>query len=144
MPCPTEKLGLFLPEGLHDEMIQAAARLHRKSPRGTVRCVYERAFAQLADALDAGLPVTFPAVRGAKDRVSVRLSCRLSSRVRRHMEDHNLKLTDLAFTAIDRFLTAEQGASRGATVHHLPRHQPDRDRREDDRSAAAPQRQARR
>ena len=144
MTRSAEKLGLFLPEGLHDQMIQAAERLQRKSPRGTLRCVYERAFAQLADALDAGVPVTFPAIRGAKDRVSVRLSCRLSSRVRQLMEDHNLKLTDLAFTAIDRFLNAEQGASRGANVHHLPRRDQDRDRREDDRSAAAAERQARR
>ena len=144
MTCTADKLGLFLPEGLHDQMIRAAERLHRKSPRGTVRCVYERAFAQLADALDAGVPITFHAVRGAKDRVSVRVSRRLSLRVRQHMEDRNLKLTDLAFTAIDRFLTAEQGASRGATVHHLPRRSPDRDRREDDRPAVAPERQARR
>jgi hypothetical protein len=144
MTCPAEKLGLFLPEGLHDQMIKAAERLQRKSPRGTVRCVYERAFAQLADALDAGVQITFPAVRGAKDRVSVRVSCRLSSRVRQHMQGHNLKLTDLAFTAIDRFLNAEQGASRGANVHHLPRRHPDRDRREDDRSEAPAERQARR
>jgi hypothetical protein len=144
MNSPAEKLGLFLPEGLHDQMIQAAERLRRKSPRGAVRCVYERALAQLADALDAGVPVTFPAVRGAKDRVSVRVSCRLCSRVRQHMEDHNLKLTDLAFTAIDRFLNTEQGSTRGANVHHLPRHHPDRDRREDDRPAPAAQRQARR
>ena len=142
MPSSAEKLGLFLPEGLHDQMIQAAQRLNRKSPRGTVRCVYERAFAQLVEALDAGAPVAFPAVRGAKDRVSVRLSGRLSSRVRDHMQDRNLKLTDLAFAAIDRFLSAEQGAACAAHARPLPRHQPHRDRREDDRPAAALERQA--
>jgi hypothetical protein len=143
MTSSAEKLGLFLPEGLHQEMIQAAERLNRKSPRGTVRCVYERAFAQLSDALDAGQVVTFPAVRGAKDRISVRLSSRLCGRVRALMEARNLKLTDVAFTAIDRFLHTEQGASSGATIHHLPRGPQDRDRREDDRPAPAPQRQAR-
>jgi hypothetical protein len=137
MPSSAEKLGLFLPEGLHDQMVQAARRLNRKSPRGTVRCVYERAFAQLSDALDAGVPVAFPAVRGAKDRISVRLSGRLSSRVRGHMQDRNLKLTDLAFAAIDRFLSTEQGACRGAHDHPHPRHQPHRDRREDDRPSVA-------
>jgi hypothetical protein len=35
-------------------------------------------------------------------------------RIRGHMLAHNLKLTDLAFTAIDRFLYAEQGALHGA------------------------------
>jgi hypothetical protein len=142
MPCPAEKLGLFLPEGLHDQMVKAAERLNRKSPRGTVRCVYERAFAQLADALDAGVPVTFPAVRGTKDRISVRVSQRLSTRVRGHMEARNLKLTDLAYAAIDRFLSAEQGACRAAHDHPHPRHQPHRDRREDDRPAPALEGQA--
>jgi hypothetical protein len=114
MTPPAEKLGLFLPEGLHQQMVQAAERLKRKSPRGSVRCIYERAFAQLSDALDAGVAVPFPAVRGAKDRISVRVSCRLFVRVRAHMLANNLKLTDLAFTAIDRFLYAEQGALNGA------------------------------
>ena len=116
MTPTAEKLGLFLPEGLHEQMVQAAERLNRKSPRGSVRCVYERAFAQLADALDAGVPVAFPAVRGAKDRISVRVSSRLCRKVRAHMQAHNLKLTDLAFAAIDRFLNAEQGACRVAPL----------------------------
>ena len=111
-----EKLGLFLPEGLHQRMVHAAGRLNRKSPRGSVRLIYERAFGQLADALDAGDAVPFPAVRGAKDRVSVRVSWRLCSRVRAHMLTHNLKLTDLAFAAINRFLNADEGASHGATT----------------------------
>ena len=45
-------------------MVQAAERLKRKSPRGSVRCICERAFAQLSDALDAGVAVPFPAVCG--------------------------------------------------------------------------------
>ena len=114
MTPPPEKLGLFLPEGLHQQMVEVAGRLNRKSPRGSVRCIYERAFAQLSDALDAGVAVPFPAVRGAKDRISVRVSGRLCVRVRAHMLTHNLKLTDLAFTAIDRFLHAEKGARNGA------------------------------
>jgi hypothetical protein len=120
MTPPPEKLGLFLPAGLHQQMVRAAERLNRKSPRGSVRCIYERAFAQLADALDAGVAVPFPAARGAKDRVSVRVSGRLCVRIRGHMLAHNLKLTDLAFTAIDRFLFAEQGARHGASAEHHP------------------------
>ena len=116
MTPTAEKLGLFLPEGLHQQMIEAAERLKRKSPRGSVRCIYERAFAQLSDALDAGVPILFPAVRGAKDRISVRVSSRLCGKVRAHMQAHNLKLTDLAFAAIDRFLHTEQGACRVAPV----------------------------
>jgi hypothetical protein len=120
MPPSAEKLGLFLPPGLHQQMVSAAERLNRKSPRGSVRLIYERAFVQLVDALDAGAAVPFPAVRGAKDRISVRVSGRLCARVRAHTLAHNLKLTDLAFTAIDRFLNAEQGASHGATVRPFP------------------------
>jgi len=110
MICTAVKLGLFLPEGLHEKMLETAEQLStRKNPRGCVRSAYERAFAQLADTLDAGLPVTFPATRGTKDRVSVRISRRLCARVRGHLEAHNLKLTDFAFAAIDRFLVAHQG-----------------------------------
>ncbi len=120
MTPTAEKLGLFLPEGLHPQMIRAAERLNRRSPRGSVRRVYERAFAQLIDALDAGVAVPFPAVRGAKDRISVRVSCRLCERLRAHLEVHNLKLTDLAFAAVDRFLNAEQGGRLGPSTHHHP------------------------
>ncbi len=106
-----EKIGLFLPKGLHDQMLRAARRLNtRKNPRGCVRGAYERAFVQLADSLDAGVPVTFHATRGAKDRVSVRISQRLCARVRRHLEIQNLKLTDFAFAAIDRFLVSHKGS----------------------------------
>ena len=110
MPCTAEKLGLFLPEGLHEQMLETAETLNtRKNPRGCVRFAYERAFGQLADTLDAGVPVTFPATRGSKDRVSVRISRRLCARVRAHLDAHNLKLTDFAFAAIDRFLVSQQG-----------------------------------
>jgi len=108
--CTAEKLGLFLPEGLHEQMLETAETLnHRKNPRGCVRFAYERAFGQLADTLDAGLPVTFRATRGSKDRVSVRISRRLCARVRGHLDAHNLKLTDFAFAAIDRFLVSQEG-----------------------------------
>ena len=106
-----EKIGLFLPEGLHDQMLRTARRLNtRKNPRGCVRSVYERALVQLADSLDAGVPVTFHAARGAKDRVSVRICGRLCARVRGHLETQNLKLTDYAFAAIDRFLVSNKGS----------------------------------
>ena len=106
-----EKIGLFLPEGLHDQMLETAEKLNTaKNPRGCVRGAYERAFVQLADTLDAGVPVTFRATRGTKDRVSIRISRRLCARVRRHLESHNLKLTDFAFAAIDRFLVSHKGS----------------------------------
>ncbi len=105
-----EKIGLFLPEGLHDRMLRTARTHYRRNPRGCVRGVYERALGQLADNLDAGVPVTFRATRGVKDRVSVRISGRLCARVRGHLETQNLKLTDFASAAIDRYLAAHNGA----------------------------------
>jgi hypothetical protein len=111
MIIAAEKIGLFLPEGLHEQMLRTARRLNtRKNPRGCVRGAYERAFVQLADSLDAGVAVPFPATRGAKDRVSVRMSGRLCARVRRHLETQNLKLTDFASAAIDRFLRLHKGS----------------------------------
>lgn len=110
MTQPAEKIGLFLPEGLHDQMLTTARSHCRRNPRGCVRGVYERALGQLADNLDAGVPVTFRATRGVKDRVSVRISGRLCARVRRHLETQNLKLTDFACAAIDRFLTSQKGS----------------------------------
>ena len=90
-------------------MLDTAERLNtRKNPRGCVRLIYERAFRELVEALDGGEAVTFPAVRGAKDRVSVRLSKPLCVRIRRQTDALNLKLTDFAFTAIDRFLQTTQ------------------------------------
>lgn len=72
MTQTAEKLGLFLSEGLHQDMVSAAERLNtRKNPRGCVRLIYERAFRELVEALESGVEIAFPAVRGAKDRVSV-------------------------------------------------------------------------
>ena len=111
MTSAAEKIGLFLPQGLHDQML-TTARTHytRRNPRGCVRGVYERALGQLADNLDAGVAVTFRATRGVKDRVSVRISGRLCARVRRHLETQNLKLTDFACAACHRFLASHEGA----------------------------------
>ena len=111
MTSAAEKIGLFLPQGLHDQML-STARTHytRRNPRGCVRGVYERALGQLADNLDAGVAVNFPATRDVKDRVSVRISGRLCARVRRHLETQNLKLTDFACAACHRFLASHEGA----------------------------------
>ena len=71
----TTKVGLYLSAGLHDEMLATAQRLStRKNPRGDVRRIYERAFRELAEAIEAGVLVAFPATRGVKVRISVRLS----------------------------------------------------------------------
>ena len=106
MTATTEKLGLFLLQGLHEQMVQAAAqrRSGRKTPRGGVRLVYEQAFNNLLEALDDGQIVAFPAVRGAKRRISVRVCGLLCARIRSRLDPLNLKLTDFASTAIVRFL----------------------------------------
>jgi hypothetical protein len=108
----TQKLGLFLPQGLHDQMIQAASQrlVGRKTPRGGVRIVYEQALGDLLEALDAGQLVAFPAVRGAKERISLRIADELCARIRDRLEPLNLKLTDFASTAIWRFLKPPEGA----------------------------------
>ena len=112
MTATTEKLGLFLPQGLHEHMVQAAAeRLGgRETARGGVRLIYEQAFNDLLEALDADQLVTFPAVRGAKHRISVRVSGLLCARIRGRLDPLNLKLTDFASTAIVRFLHSAEGA----------------------------------
>ena len=112
MTATTEKLGLFLPQGLHEQMVEAAAqRLSRRNtPRGGVRLVFEQAFNDLMEALDAGQIVAFPAVRGAKHRISVRVSGLLCARIRGRLDPLNLKLTDFASTAIVRFLYPSEGA----------------------------------
>ncbi len=112
MTATTEKLGLFLPQGLHEQMVEAAAeRLsERKAPRGGVRLVYEHAFNDLLAALDAGQIVAFPAVRGAKHRISLRICGLVCARIRGRLDPLNLKLTDFASTAIVRFLHPPEGA----------------------------------
>jgi hypothetical protein len=108
----TQKPGLFLPQGLHDQMTQAAAErlVGRKIRRGGVRIVYEQALGDLLEALDAGELVTFPAVRGAKKRISLRISDELCARIRARLNPLNLKLTDFACTAIWRFLASPRGS----------------------------------
>ena len=110
MTPPMCKLGLVLSEGLHDRMIARATAPGELAPRrGAVRAIYERAFLDLLHALDAGEPVTFAAVRGAKARATLRLPQTLCDRVRTRQALLNLKLTDFAHAAVDRFLTRTQG-----------------------------------
>jgi hypothetical protein len=85
-----------------------------------VRLIYERAFRELVEALESGVEIAFPAVRGAKDRVSVRLSRPLCLRIRRHTDGLNLKLTDFAFAAIDRFLQSNKGDAHDAPHQAYP------------------------
>jgi hypothetical protein len=122
MTLPAEKLGLFLSEGLHQDMLTTAERLNtRKNPRGSVRRLYERAFREMVDALDGGAEIAFPAVRGVKDRVSIRLSGPLCARVRRHTDGLNLKLTDFAFVTVDRFLQSTKGDAHGPAAQAYSR-----------------------
>lgn len=96
----SEKLGLFVPGALHERMVAA----NRAEPRGALQAAYAAAFADLLDALDAGEAVIFAAVRGPKRRVTVRLTAALSQRLRGRLEGLNLKITDFACMAIDRYV----------------------------------------
>jgi hypothetical protein len=96
-PC---KLGLFLPAGLHQRMVDANCN----KPRGALQDAYAAAFAGLLDALDGGAKVVFAAVRGPKHRVTVRLSRALCARLRARSASLNLKITDFACAAIVRHL----------------------------------------
>lgn len=111
MTATTEKLGLYLPDGLHERMVRLANGRTgpAASARGAVRRIYEDAFRALLDALDAGEAVTFPAVRGAKGCTTIRVSQALCARLRARLETLNLKLTDFACTAIHRYLSSHEG-----------------------------------
>ncbi len=105
------KLGLVLPEGLHGRMVARAGAGGAAPPRGALRGLYAGAFADLLDALDDGEAIVFPAVRGAKERVSLRLPAGLCDRIRTRLEPLNLKLTDLAAAAIARCLASPSDPS---------------------------------
>ncbi|CAN7656732.1 hypothetical protein LJR225_005202 [Phenylobacterium sp. LjRoot225] len=112
----TEKVGIYVPERLHQEMMQAAkARLTDGRPTyGALRLTYEDAFAQLLSALDAGEDVVFAVRRSPKDCRSLRLSSSLCADVRERMKQLNVKLTDFACTAVDRYLAKQEGTQRVA------------------------------
>jgi hypothetical protein len=105
------KLGLVLPAGLHEAMAVLAGRsLTAPAPRGAIQAVYARAFTALLEDLDAGRPVVFAAVRGAKVRVTLRLPEALCARIRARLDGLNLKLTDFACAAVQRTLSPNNGA----------------------------------
>lgn len=106
MPITTKKLGLYLPEGVHERMVAAAAS---SRGGGSVRRTYEQAFNELLQALDAGEPIAFPAVRGAKGCRTIRIGGTISDRIRERHEQLNLKLTDFACAAVHRFLSKPEG-----------------------------------
>ena len=54
--------------------------------------------------------VVFAAVRGPKVRVTVRLSQALCDRLREALDRLNLKVTDFACTALDRYLAPLEGS----------------------------------
>jgi hypothetical protein len=107
------KLGLFVPAALHARMQAAAAG----KPRGALQDDYAAAFADLLDALDAGEPVVFAAVRGAKQRVSVRLTEALSARLRQALQRETLKITDFACAAIERRYPQSPEPDHGQDPH---------------------------
>lgn len=96
----TIKLGLFIPPTLHLRMVDAS----RGVPACTVQASYAEAFVRLLDSIDAGEEVIFAAVRGDKQRVTVRLTEALSQRLRVALERLNLKITDFACAAVERHL----------------------------------------
>jgi hypothetical protein len=106
----TEKLGLYLPDGLHERMVQVAAQAQPQARGdGSVGRTYEQAFNELHAVLDAGQAVAFPAVRGVKGCRTIRLGANVCVRVRERHEQLNLKLTDFACTAVSRFLSTREG-----------------------------------
>lgn len=108
MACGVCKLGLVLPEPLHQAMIALAAR--GASGRGALQSVYAGAFKALLADLDGGRAVTFAAVRGVKIRVTLRLPRGLCAAIRARLGALTLKLTDFACAAVSRFLAQAQGA----------------------------------
>lgn len=104
------KLGLVLPVGLHEQMTARASRSTTgPPPRGAIQVAYAEAFTALLEDLDAGQPVVFAAVRGAKARVTLRLPEALCVRIRAQLEPLNLKLTDFACAAVQRSLFPHDG-----------------------------------
>jgi hypothetical protein len=106
MCTPVVKLGLYLPADLHKRMVGASLA----RPGGALQAAYGEAFCRLLDRVAAGDQIVFAAVRGPKVRVTVRLSQALCDRVRTALHDLNLKVTDFACTALERYLTPDQGA----------------------------------
>lgn len=70
----------------------------RTPPETALPDVYAGGFTDLLDALEAGEPVVFAAIRGSKQRVTVRLPEPLCDR----LERLNLKIADFACAAIVR------------------------------------------
>ena len=106
MCTPGVKLGLYLPATLHERMIVTT---HGR-PRGALQAAYDTALRELLDLVDSGAEVVFAAVRGPKVRVTVRLCAALCERLRRVLVGLNLKVTDFACTALDRYLSNREGA----------------------------------
>jgi hypothetical protein len=106
MCTPGVKLGLYLPATLHERMIASS----RGRPRGALQAAYDTAFSELLDLVESGAEVVFAAVRGPKVRVTVRLCRALCDRLRRVLAGLNLKVTDFACTALDRYLSNREGA----------------------------------
>lgn len=106
MCTPGVKLGLYLPATLHERMIASS----RGRPRGALQAAYDTALTELLDLIEAGAEVVFAAVRGPKVRVTVRLSRALCGRLRHTLAALNLKITDFACTALDRYLANREGA----------------------------------
>jgi hypothetical protein len=82
----------------------------RGGPRGAVQAAYDTALTELLDLVESGGEVIFAAVRGPKVRVTVRLCEALCERLRRVLAGLNLKVTDFACTALDRYLSNREGA----------------------------------
>ena len=84
--------------------------LQVQKPRGALQAAYGEAFRRLLDGVQAGDDVVFAAVRGPKVRVTVRLSQALCDRLREALGGLNLKVTDFACTALDRYLAQLEGS----------------------------------
>jgi hypothetical protein len=99
---PLCKLGLVLPAAAHARMVARAGG----GGRGRLQALYQTAFEALLASLASGEPVGFPAVRGPKIRVTLRLPETLCARIRAALARLTLKLTDFACVAVGRALAA--------------------------------------
>ena len=106
MCSPGVKLGLHLPRTLHERMIASP----RGRPRGALEAAYATAVHNLLKVVESDAAIVFAAVRSPKVRITVRLCAALCERLRRALARLNLKLTDFACSALDRYLPPLEGA----------------------------------
>ena len=106
-PC---KLGLMVPEHLHQNMVRCAAISPR--PRGALQRAYTAALQSLLDAVGDREVIAFTRVRTLKICLTVRTPESLRLDVRACLAVRSLKLTDFACAAVEPWLGALEETDR--------------------------------